>query len=447
MPEYKWSPIENLSSDLINFSDTELRAFEEEWKLVREQLSKEAVAELIEQMKREWAIETGKIENLYTLDEGITETLIEHGIIAKYISHNSTNRDPDELEAILLDHKNVIDGLFDFIAGRQELSLHYIRAIHQVFTEHQYYTIGQDHAGNRTQISLIKGAWKKFPNNPKQPDGTLHEYCPPESVQLEMEKLIAIYQELNDNKSIAPEVLAAWLHHRFTQIHPFQDGNGRIARALATLVFLKSGDFPLLVTNKVRSEYIDALEAADFGNLEPLIYFFAEIQKNRLYDAITKSQDVFYDYSLNETNNIRIQEFNEKKRNAENTIKGLGHLTINELAKLENVLVTLGKDVDINLRIPPKYDYSSSNEEIICTIQYKPAPSYILSVQIKGKLSLQTYQISNTLWCSMMLMGMPKYEDIEFDLSDNIKLIAVKFRRWIKEGLLLLTQQYFQQQS
>jgi len=44
-------------------------------------------------------------------------------------------------------------------------------------------------------------------------------------------------------------------------------------------------------------------------------------------------------------------------------------------------------------------------------------------------------------------MGMPKYDDIEFNLSDNNKLIAIKYRRWAKEGLLLLTQQYSQQQS
>ena len=46
--------------------------------------------------------------------------------------------------------------------------------------------------------------------------------------------------ELHRNHhDVAPEVEAAWLHHRFTQIHPFQDGNGRIARALATLIFVK----------------------------------------------------------------------------------------------------------------------------------------------------------------------------------------------------------------
>ena len=44
---------------------------------------------------------------------------------------------------------------------------------------------------------------------------------------------------------------AAWLHHRFVQIHPFQDGNGRIARALSTLIFVKAGWFPLVVRDRI----------------------------------------------------------------------------------------------------------------------------------------------------------------------------------------------------
>ena len=44
-----------------------------------------------------------------------------------------------------------------------------------------------------------------------------------------------------------PLLVAAWLHHRFTQIHPFQDGNGRVARVLTTMVMLKAGLLPLVV--------------------------------------------------------------------------------------------------------------------------------------------------------------------------------------------------------
>ncbi len=80
-----------------------------------------------------------------------------------------------------------------------------------------------------------------------RPDGLIHEYCPPEQVTSEMDRLIELHRE-HQIGEIPPEVEAAWLHHRFTQIHPFQDGNGRIARCLASLVFIQAKWFPLVLT-------------------------------------------------------------------------------------------------------------------------------------------------------------------------------------------------------
>ncbi len=91
----------------------------------------------------------------------------------------------------------------------------------------------------------------------------MHAYCPPELTRDEMESLVCMYRETEPTYS--PEVKSAWLHHRFTQIHPFQDGNGRVARALASLVFLREGLFPLVVRESDRKEYIGALEEADAG--------------------------------------------------------------------------------------------------------------------------------------------------------------------------------------
>lgn len=51
----------------------------------------------------------------------------------------------------------------------------------------------------------------------------------------------------------------AWIHLTFVRIHPFFDGNGRIARLIANLPLLRGGFPPLLIAQQNRSEYIDLL--------------------------------------------------------------------------------------------------------------------------------------------------------------------------------------------
>lgn len=48
-----------------------------------------------------------------------------------------------------------------------------------------------------------------------------------------MERLVRIYEE---ETGVHPLIRSAWLHHSFIQIHPFEDGNGRVARAITLLV-------------------------------------------------------------------------------------------------------------------------------------------------------------------------------------------------------------------
>jgi len=112
-----------------------------------------------------------------------------------------------------------------------------------------------------------------------------------------MDRLIEIHRE-HIRQGISPEIEAAWLHHRFTQIHPFQDGNGRIARALASLIFLRSDWFALVITNDMREEYISASEQADQGNLIPMIDLFAKRQIQAFRQALSISEDVAVQRSI-----------------------------------------------------------------------------------------------------------------------------------------------------
>ncbi|BAI93842.1 hypothetical protein N39L_57730 [Limnospira platensis NIES-39] len=93
-----------------------------------------------------------------------------------------------------------------------------------------------------------------------------------------MELLITLHHQHQEQK-VPPEIEAAWLHHRFTQIHPFQDGNGRVARCLASLVFIQASWFPLVITRDDLAVYIAALEDADCGELSSLINLFAKSKK------------------------------------------------------------------------------------------------------------------------------------------------------------------------
>ncbi|MEM1007495.1 MAG: Fic family protein [Myxococcota bacterium] len=287
--------IRGFSEHLNDFYSPELEALGVIWKEKKSELQESGTfKKFLLKLQREWAIETGLIERLYTWDRGVTEVLIEQGVEATIIAHQSgIQRDQaTHIKRMIDDQISIIEGLFSFVKVKdpvyKHLSEHFIRSIHQQFTNNQNYTEALTSDGKITTIPLEKGVYKKHPNNPKRPDGELHIYCPPELTQEEMEQLIRWYKE-NEDK-YRPEVKAAWLHHRFTQVHPFQDGNGRVARALASLVFLREGYFPLVVRSSDRDNYMEALEKADQGRLAPLITFFAERQKQTVLQALRLEQ-------------------------------------------------------------------------------------------------------------------------------------------------------------
>lgn len=286
-----WNEIEDIEFNLSRYRSTELESLVSIWREQRLRLATSKALQSFEQkLAREWAIETGIIENLYSIDRGVTQLLIERGIQASLIERSSTNRPVAEIVAILRDQQDTLEGLFDFVTERRELSTSYVKELHQSLTRHQPTTDAVDQLGRSVEVSLLRGDWKKTPNNPTRSSGEIHIYCPPEHVGSEMDRLVELHHQ-HIGAKISPEVSAAWLHHRFTQIHPFQDGNGRVARALGSIVLLKAGWFPLVINRDFREEYIESLERADDGNLKLLVDLICREQKKALVRALSISED------------------------------------------------------------------------------------------------------------------------------------------------------------
>lgn len=275
------------------FEFPELRALSSVWIEKKSELEGNgAFVEFVKKMQREWAIETGIIERLYTWDRGVTEILIEQGIESSIIAHKGgISRDEAEhIQNVIHDHLGIVEGLFSYVKGEEPLTEYFIRNLQAQFTAHQDHTEAITPLGEIISVKLIKGEYKSLPNNPRRQDESIHTYCPPEFTKEEMERLISLFREAEHTHT--PEVKAAWLHHRFTQIHPFQDGNGRVARALASLVFLKDGLFPLVIRESDRQEYIGALENADAGDLFPLVSLFARRQREAILKALGLEQQI-----------------------------------------------------------------------------------------------------------------------------------------------------------
>ena len=288
-----WQPISDLPSDWQKLTVSELQPLSTVWTEQADRLRQSgAFRSFNEKLRREIAIETGIIERLYTIDRGTTRLLIEQGINEALIPHGTTDRPVKQVIALIKDQESAIEGLFDFVGGQRMLSTSYIKQLHQVLTQSQESTEALNTStGQIVNISLLRGDWKRRPNNPLRPDGSMHEYCPPEQVASEMDRLVLLHNQ-HRNDMVSPGVESAWLHHRFTQIHPFQDGNGRVARCLASLVFIQSGWFPLVLTRDDRAAYIAALEVADSGDLSNLVGLFATTQKKAFLRSLSLSEQV-----------------------------------------------------------------------------------------------------------------------------------------------------------
>ena len=286
---HAWDFIRDYGTDPVELALPELKHLADIWQEQRAGLERqEAFVRFNERLHREWAIETGLIERLYTFDRGVTQLLIERGIDAALIPHGN-GQHPESVASMIKDHHAAVESIFRFVRGDRNLSTSYVKEMHALMTRNQQWAEAVDSQGRIAKVELMRGAYKQWPNNPLRPDGSIHEYCPPEHVAAEMDRLVEWH---HGHTSAPPEVEAAWLHHRFTQIHPFQDGNGRIARALATLVFVRAGWFPLVVRNEGRKRYLDALESADAGDLAELVNYFGNLQKEEFLKAVSIARDV-----------------------------------------------------------------------------------------------------------------------------------------------------------
>ena len=108
-----WRPetgITDVDTDWHALTASEIVGIQKIWSEQQERLKgTKQLAEFTERLGREWAIETGIIENLYDIERGVTQTLVEHGFQVEFLAHGSTNQPPNYVIQLLKDQKAALD--------------------------------------------------------------------------------------------------------------------------------------------------------------------------------------------------------------------------------------------------------------------------------------------------------------------------------------------------
>jgi len=117
----------------------------------------------------------------------------------------------------------------------------------------------------------------------RKSEATVHQRIPSDftfviadQINKEVDKLLGWYKEQSTKKDIHPLFLAAIFHYQFVSIHPFNDGNGRLARILTSIILLRNKIPPPVVKLNDRVFYLDSLQRADSGDLEAWIKFLGQ---------------------------------------------------------------------------------------------------------------------------------------------------------------------------
>ena len=210
-------------------------------------LPESAVRKLRDELRLLHTYHSNAIEgNTLTLQE--TKLVLEEGIT---IGGKSVR---EHLEATNL--AEAYDLIEAIAKEKREIDHTAIQRIHEVVTR----SIDVDAGKYRVHNVRITGAIKTPPDFSK--------------VTYLMDDLIAMLKD--KDKKEHPIKTAAFLHHRLVKIHPFTDGNGRVARLLTNLYLLKEGYPPIVLRIKDRKKYYRFLSLADGGNLDPFANFIAK---------------------------------------------------------------------------------------------------------------------------------------------------------------------------
>jgi len=232
-----------------------------------------------------------KLEELYTKWQGLfpisdrkryllsQRFAVDYNFNSNHIEGNTLTYGQTELllifgkvsgEGDLKDYVNMKASQVGMVLMQEEASLreqpltqNFIRQLHKTLLRENYTVYRNLPGGIQTSYVIHAGQYKTRPHSVITRYGDCFEYASPEETPALMTDLVDWYNDAEASDEYSPVELAALFHYRYIRIHPFEDGNGRIARLLVNYILARHNWPMIVVRSRNKSQYLDALHQAD----------------------------------------------------------------------------------------------------------------------------------------------------------------------------------------
>lgn len=220
----------------------------------------------------------GQTELLLLFDKVVGE-----GDLHDYIEMKASQVGQKMMESVAIDQS-------------QPLTQNFIRQLHKTLLREDYTVYRNLPGGMQTSYVIHAGQYKTRPNSVITRYGDRFDYASPEETPSLMTDLVDWYNEAESSGEYTPIELAALFHYRYIRIHPFEDGNGRIARLLVNYIFARH-DWPMIVVRaRDKFNYLESLHKADITvgsapydgahatlkQIKPFLTYFSKIVETEL---------------------------------------------------------------------------------------------------------------------------------------------------------------------
>ena len=180
------------------------------------------------------------------------------------------------------------------------LSQNFIRTLHKTLLREDYTVYRNLPGGVQASYVMHAGQYKTRPNSVITRYGDRFEYASPEETPSLMADLVDWYNKSEQEGKLSPVELAALFHYRYIRIHPFEDGNGRIARLMVNFILTRHNYPMVVVRSRKKSEYLEALHQTDLkvgpapgdgahaeiNEIRPFLKYFNDLVATEIYNDV-----------------------------------------------------------------------------------------------------------------------------------------------------------------